>query len=119
MKKILVLILAVLPLVSGAQSIDVLRRPIVLNFDGKQEFQKFVVPSGRTLHIYNIYSDADVTKLKLTIRKRISANENGFTQSLTFSRLDRANFSREGLNLPEQSTIEYDGIPIIIFCQIE
>jgi len=117
MKKLLVLLFIVIaPLLSVAQ------RPIVLNFDNAQEYNKFVVPDGRTLTIHSIYSDADTVKLKLTIMKRVItygvAGENGFTKSLTFTRLDRSNFTDRGLVLPERAIIEYDGVPVILFCTL-
>jgi hypothetical protein len=125
MKKILVLILAVLPLISGAQVSFIARnQSIILSFNEKNtatdlEKNSFTVPAGMNLHITRIYSEAENCKIKLTVKEAKAARQAGFSQSLTFARADLGKLASTGITLPEKSSIEYDGVPCIIFCYLD
>ena len=121
MKKMFILILAALPLLSGAQTKTpkTLLYPLVISFSEKSTYKKFTVPPSTAVKIKRIYSTADITKLKLSVEDRIDAYQSSFTQSLIFLRQDLNNFANAGeMVLPERSVIEYDGTPVIIFCDL-
>jgi hypothetical protein len=125
MKKLLVLVLAVLPLLAGAQVSFVNRnQSIILSFNEKNaatdlEKNSFTVPPGLNLHITRIYCEAENFKIKLTVKESKAARQAGLTQSLTFSRADLGKLSSTGITLPEKSSIEFDGVPCIIFCYLD
>jgi hypothetical protein len=125
MKKILVLMLAVLPLISGAQVSFIARnQSIVLSFNEKNtvsdlEKNSFTVPTGMNLHITRIYTEAEKCKIKLTVKEAKASRQAAITQSLTFDRADLGKLTYTGITLPEKSSIEYDGIPCIIFCYLD
>ena len=118
MKKMLILVLAVLPLISAAQHSTNTDRPLVICFDDSSTFKKFVVPSGTWLRIVNIYSEAEQAKLKVSVKEKLSANQSAFEKTFVFNRQDLVDFSLNGIFFPTGSIIEYDGVPVIIFCYL-
>jgi hypothetical protein len=118
MKKLLILILVVSPLISIAQHSINTDRPLVICFDDSSAFKKFEVPSGTWLRIVNIYSEAEQVKLKVSVKEKLSANQSAFVKTLVFNRKDLMAFSLNGIFFPAGSVIEYDGVPILIFCYL-
>jgi hypothetical protein len=117
MKKIMLMFLVVLPLIAGAQTKNAAGIPLVLSFDEKMTYKKFIVPSDSYLRIDRIYSEAEIARLKIFVKENGTANQNELTQSLKFSRAERENFSEGGsFFLPKYSSIEYDGVPVTVFC---
>lgn len=92
---------------------------MVIYFDESSKFKNFIVPPGTWLYIYNIYSDAELVKLKVTVKEKLSANQSAFSKSLIFTRQDLIKFSQNSIFFPGGSIIEYDGIPVIVFCTIQ
>ncbi len=115
MKKILILILAVLPLISGAQYKGADKLPLIIRIDEASDYRRYEVPSENFLFITGILSDAERTKLKISVSSHNGAHQTTYTQSWIFTRLDISNISQAEIFLPQYSTIEYDGVPVIIF----
>ena len=118
MKKMLILILIVLPLISAAQNSINIDRPLVICFDDSSVFKQFQVPYDTWLRIVNIYSEAEQVKLKVSVKEKLSANQSAFAKTLVFNRKDLMAFSLNGIFFPEGSIIEYDGVPVLIFCYL-
>lgn len=115
MKKILVFILVVLPLISGAQYLGGSKMPVIIRIDEAADYKRYEVPSDTFLAITGILSDAERTKLKISVSSHNGAHQTQYTKCWLLTRLDISNISQSEIFLPQYSIIEYDGVPAIIF----
>ncbi len=117
MKKMFLMFLVAFPLIAGAQTKSAAENPIVLSFNETSVYKKFVVPADSYLRINRICSESEMVNLKISVEANGSACQNKFSQTLTFNRAELERFSEGGvLYLPKYSSIEYDGVPVVIFC---